>query len=147
MRFFTAESVAELFDTTGYEVRDVVRVRQGFFETEIKIDPAAVPVAVLRELIRGVDADTYQWVIRAMPRTEAVSNRAALRGQVRADAVRADVIRAYGGGTWKAIRGGRADWARAVRLSWRWFALSWRLKPLLYLGLAVLASATVWRRK
>jgi len=145
VRFFTAESVAELFDTTGYEVRDVVRVRQGFFETEIKIDPAAVPVAVLRQLARDVDADTYQWVLRAMPRTEAVSNRAALKGQVRADVVRADLIRAYGGGTWKATRGGRADWARAVQLSWRWFALSWRLKALLYLGLAVLASATVRR--
>jgi 2-polyprenyl-3-methyl-5-hydroxy-6-metoxy-1,4-benzoquinol methylase len=147
VRFFTAESVAELFDTTGYEVRDVVRVRQGFFETEIKIDPAAVPVVVLRQLVRDVDADTYQWVLRAVPRTEAVSNRAAFRRQLRADVVRTDLIRAYGVRTWNAIRGGRADWARAVRLSWRWFALSWRLKPLLYLGLAVLASATVGRRK
>jgi 2-polyprenyl-3-methyl-5-hydroxy-6-metoxy-1,4-benzoquinol methylase len=147
VRFFTADSVAELFDTTGYEVRDVVRVRQGFFETEIKIDPAAVPVAVLRQLTRDVDADTYQWVLRAIPRTEAVNNRAALRGQTHASAVRRDVIHAYRRHTWSAIRGGQTEWARAVRLSWRWFILSWRLKPLLYLVFTLVGAAIAGRRR
>lgn len=146
LRFFTADSLAELFDASGYEVCDVERVRQGFFDTEIKIDPATVPVVVLRQLMRDADADTYQWVLRAVPRKEAVSNRAALGGRGVAEAVRRDLIRAYSKRTWNAIRGDRTDWKRAARLSWRWFALSWRLKPLLYLGLAFMAAATVGRR-
>ena len=146
LRFFTADSLAELFDASRYEVRDVERVRQGFFDTEIEIDPATVPVVVLRRLMRDADADTYQWVLRAMPREEVVSNRAAFGGRPAAEAVRRDLIRAYSDLTWNEIRSHRTDWKRAVRLSWRWFALSWTLKPLLYLGLAFMAAATVGRR-
>lgn len=147
VRFFTANSLAELFDASDYEVCDVARVRQGFFETEIKVDPATVPVVVLRQLMRDADADTYQWVLRAVPQKEAVSNRAALDGRGLADLVRRDVIRAYGGYTWQAIRGGPIDWERVARLSWRWFALSWGVKPLLYWGLALVAAATIGKRK
>lgn len=147
LRFFTADSLAELFDESGYEVCDVEKVRLGFFDTEITIDPAMVPVAVLRRLLRDADADTYQWVFRAVPRKEAVSNRAAFGGLGEAEAARRDLIRTYGKRTWHAIREDHADWERAARLSWRWFALSWKLRPLLWLGLALAAAATVGRRR
>jgi 2-polyprenyl-3-methyl-5-hydroxy-6-metoxy-1,4-benzoquinol methylase len=147
LRFFTADSLADLFNVTGYEVCDVTHVREGVFDSEISIDAATVPVAVLRQLMLDPEVDTYQWVFRAVPRTQPVNNRMALAGRGLMDSIGTNLINAYGAQAWQEIWGeGRTDWWRAARLSWRWFALSPRVKPLLYCILT-LAGAAVHRRR
>ena len=67
LRFFTLSSLREMFRAAGYTITDLRRIRRGFFATEIRLDPAAVPLATLRLLCRDPEAATYQFVFRAKP--------------------------------------------------------------------------------
>jgi 2-polyprenyl-3-methyl-5-hydroxy-6-metoxy-1,4-benzoquinol methylase len=67
LRFFTRESLAELFHEAGYEVREWRRVLTDPFATEIALNEEDYPVH-LREAARGdIEAMTYQFVVSAYP--------------------------------------------------------------------------------
>jgi len=77
LRFFTLASLSSMFADAGYTISDLFRLRVPFFATEIPIDPASVPSAVLRILCRDPDTVTYQFVFRAHPHAPAIPKREA----------------------------------------------------------------------
>jgi O-antigen biosynthesis protein len=73
LRFFTEESLGKLFRDAGYEVRTWRRVLADPFVTEIELREEDYPV-YLREAARSdLQAQTYQFVVKAYP-TNATSN-------------------------------------------------------------------------
>jgi len=68
LRFFTLRTITTLFRETGYEICDLRRVRLGFFDTEIPVDPVKTPLTVLRRLLQDPEVTTYQYVFRALKR-------------------------------------------------------------------------------
>jgi 2-polyprenyl-3-methyl-5-hydroxy-6-metoxy-1,4-benzoquinol methylase len=67
LRFFTRESLADLFFQAGYEVRDWRRILTDPFATEIALREEEFP-SHLRDAARGdIEAMTYQFVVSAYP--------------------------------------------------------------------------------
>jgi 2-polyprenyl-3-methyl-5-hydroxy-6-metoxy-1,4-benzoquinol methylase len=66
IRFFTRESIDELFDQAGFVVSEVERVSVDLFGTELGV----VPGEFSPEVVAGIEADpesrTYQFVLRAL---------------------------------------------------------------------------------
>jgi len=67
LRFFTLDSIQELFNRNGLEIRDLHRTRTGFFDTEILLSPAEITASTVRRLLQDAEASTYQFVFRAVP--------------------------------------------------------------------------------
>jgi O-antigen biosynthesis protein len=67
LRFFTLDSIRELFNRNGLEIGDLHRTRAGFFETEIPLSPAGITASTVRRLLQDPEASTYQFVFRANP--------------------------------------------------------------------------------
>ena len=67
LRFFTLDSIVELFSDAGFEIRDLHRTRIGVFDTEIVLDPSQVPPSAARRVIQDPEATVYQFVFRAIP--------------------------------------------------------------------------------
>ena len=67
LRFFTRESVEEMFEGAGFLVADLRRTTQGLFTTEIQVDGGMVPDDVVRLLQEDPEATTYQFVLAARP--------------------------------------------------------------------------------
>ncbi len=67
LRFFTLDSIRELFNRNSLEVRDLHRTRTGFFDTEISLNPAEITASTVRRLLQDAEAGTYQFVFRAVP--------------------------------------------------------------------------------
>ena len=67
VRFFTLASLTELLERTGFVAIEVRRIVRPVFKTEIGLDAARFS----RELVQGVlahpEAETYQFVVRAVP--------------------------------------------------------------------------------
>jgi 2-polyprenyl-3-methyl-5-hydroxy-6-metoxy-1,4-benzoquinol methylase len=67
LRFFTHESIAEMFDEAELAVVELHRQEAPITISDVQVDIDAVP----EELIRGLEADpearTYQFVIKALP--------------------------------------------------------------------------------
>jgi O-antigen biosynthesis protein len=77
LRFFTRESIQDLFEANGYVIGEVHRQRVEIGEAEIR---APEPPHVVRELLaRDLEATTYQFIVRATPATEG--NQLAERGR------------------------------------------------------------------
>jgi GT2 family glycosyltransferase/2-polyprenyl-3-methyl-5-hydroxy-6-metoxy-1,4-benzoquinol methylase len=72
LRFFTFDTIKAMFDEAGYVIDDVRRVKLGAFETEIALEPQSFPPEVLDFALKDAESLTYQFVIRAHPRTEEV---------------------------------------------------------------------------
>jgi predicted RNase H-like nuclease (RuvC/YqgF family) len=72
LRFFTRESVEQLFDDAGFEITGLARTTREVFDTEIKIDEEPVPKEVLQLVHNDPEALTYQFVLTAHPSSEAV---------------------------------------------------------------------------
>jgi 2-polyprenyl-3-methyl-5-hydroxy-6-metoxy-1,4-benzoquinol methylase len=67
LRFFTRESLADLFHGAGYKVRDWQRVLTDPFATEMELQEEDYP-SYLREAARSdIEAMTYQFVVSAYP--------------------------------------------------------------------------------
>jgi 2-polyprenyl-3-methyl-5-hydroxy-6-metoxy-1,4-benzoquinol methylase len=71
LRFFTRESVEEMFERAGFLVTDLRRTTQGLFTTEIEVDGGRVPDDVVGLLQDDPEATTYQFVLAAKPYGEA----------------------------------------------------------------------------
>ena len=66
LRFFTRESLEDLFDAAGYVIVEVQRQRLAIEDSEVK--PPFDPPADVRELLaRDPEATTYQFIVQAVP--------------------------------------------------------------------------------
>jgi 2-polyprenyl-3-methyl-5-hydroxy-6-metoxy-1,4-benzoquinol methylase len=88
LRFFTHESIAQLFDEAELAVVEIHRQEAPIETTEIAVDLDTVPGDVVRELERDPDARTYQFVIKALP-LDAPGMR-ELQGRLREQALAKD---------------------------------------------------------
>ena len=71
LRFFTRESVEDLFEGAGYAITKWLRRRLGVEESEIGPPARAVPEAITRWMAFDPEASTYQFVVRATPSDQA----------------------------------------------------------------------------
>jgi 2-polyprenyl-3-methyl-5-hydroxy-6-metoxy-1,4-benzoquinol methylase len=67
LRFFTRESVEEMFGAAGFLISEVKRTRLDVFDTEIDVDAAEVPEEIVRLVRSDPEAFTYQFVLTAHP--------------------------------------------------------------------------------
>lgn len=67
LRFFTLDSIRELFNRNGFEIQDLYRTRVGLFDTEVPLRPAQISPPTVRRLLEDPEATTYQFVFRAVP--------------------------------------------------------------------------------
>ena len=79
LRFFTLNTILDLFRESGYQIHNIRRARLGFFNTETLLDPGKFPVSLLRTLTLDSEASTYQFIFSA-----TVNNR-ALTGNIQFD--------------------------------------------------------------
>lgn len=66
LRFFTLEGIHELLDEAGLLPVEVRRVLRPVFETELAVRPDSVEPAVLEATLAAPEAETYQFVVRAV---------------------------------------------------------------------------------
>jgi hypothetical protein len=67
LRFFTRETVEEVFGGAGFLISEVKRTRQDVFDTEIDVDEGEIPEEVVRLVRSDPEAFTYQFVLTAHP--------------------------------------------------------------------------------
>jgi O-antigen biosynthesis protein len=65
LRFFTRETVEQLFKDAGFLIADLRRTARGVFDTEIEIDREQLSPEVLRLVEKDPEASTYQFVLSA----------------------------------------------------------------------------------
>jgi 2-polyprenyl-3-methyl-5-hydroxy-6-metoxy-1,4-benzoquinol methylase len=71
LRFFTRESISDLFEAAGYVVTHWRRRRVDIGRTELGLPSRPVPDPVWEWLAADPEATTYQFVVRAVPSDEA----------------------------------------------------------------------------
>jgi SAM-dependent methyltransferase len=79
LRFFTRETIEELFEEAGYAVTHWLRRRMEIGRTELGLPDRVIPEAVWQWLAADPEATTYQFVLRAAPRTDAAETIYRLR--------------------------------------------------------------------
>ena len=67
LHFMTRETLQELFERSGFLVTDWVRQRLGIDDSEISYPKGSLPPGVREWLDRDPEAQTYQFVVRAVP--------------------------------------------------------------------------------
>ena len=67
LRFFTRESVEQLFEEAGFSIGELARTRRGVLDTEIEVDRNLVTGEALRQVQSDPEAETYQFVLTAYP--------------------------------------------------------------------------------
>ena len=65
LRFFTRESVEQLFKDAGFLITELRRTTRGIFDTEIEIDRELIPEELLDLAQQDMEASTYQFVLTA----------------------------------------------------------------------------------
>jgi 2-polyprenyl-3-methyl-5-hydroxy-6-metoxy-1,4-benzoquinol methylase len=65
LRFFTRETVEQLFKDAGFLIVELRHTTRGIFDTEIKVDIEKLPAEVLRLVEEDPEASTYQFVLSA----------------------------------------------------------------------------------
>jgi len=129
LRFFTLASLSSMFRSTGYTISDLCPIRRSPFDTEIPVDPAAVPIETLRTLCRDPEATTYQYVFRAhardpadaSPKDEPLSLPSM---PVEDQRITSEILRRYERLGREALFDGAPDLERARRLLLRAFLLA-----------------------
>jgi 2-polyprenyl-3-methyl-5-hydroxy-6-metoxy-1,4-benzoquinol methylase len=66
IRFFTRESIDELFDDAGFVVSEVERVEVDLFGTELGVCPEAFSSEIVERVASDPEARTYQFVVRGL---------------------------------------------------------------------------------
>jgi 2-polyprenyl-3-methyl-5-hydroxy-6-metoxy-1,4-benzoquinol methylase len=85
LRFYTRRSLLELLLTAGFVPAEMRRVVKPYGTTELAVDALPVPAGVLDVALEDPDAETYQFVLRAMPdSTEPIDARAHSRDELAA---------------------------------------------------------------
>lgn len=67
LRFFTRESISQLVEDAGFHLVELHRVMRPPFETELEVDANTVSPEVLRAALADPEAQSYQFVLRAVP--------------------------------------------------------------------------------
>ena len=67
LRFFTRESLEQLFNEAGFTVGEVKRTMAGIFDTEIELEHEAIPKEVVRMIKDDPEFETYQFVLTTHP--------------------------------------------------------------------------------
>jgi len=67
LRFFTRETIEEMFADAGFVITEMRRTRLGMFNTEVEVDRELLPKGVVREIQDSPEAQTYQFVLKAHP--------------------------------------------------------------------------------
>lgn len=67
LRFFTRDSVSTLLHDAGLAAAEFLRTTASPFETELRVRADQVSPEVLAQVMADPDAETYQFVIRAVP--------------------------------------------------------------------------------
>lgn len=65
LRFFTRETVEQMFTDAGFVITQLNRTRLGVFNTEVEVDRDLVPRGVIKEIQNSPEAQTYQFVFKA----------------------------------------------------------------------------------
>jgi O-antigen biosynthesis protein len=73
LRFFTRESLEQLFKDAGFLITGLRRTTRGIFDTEIEIDRDMVTEEILELVRRDPEGLTYQFVLTAQPLGEAAT--------------------------------------------------------------------------
>jgi SAM-dependent methyltransferase len=76
LRFFTRSSLEDLFWGAGYFPAEIRRTRLGAFATEIPVRGEDFAPDLLEEVSRDPEAETYQFVVRAMPLGSSEADKA-----------------------------------------------------------------------
>ena len=79
LRFFTRESVEQLFEDGGFMITDLKRTSRGIFGTEVEVDRDAVPEEALRLVQEDPESSTYQFVLTAYRVGEAGRSAQTIR--------------------------------------------------------------------
>ncbi len=77
LRFFTRESVQDLFEDTGHVITHWLRKHMAINRTEITLPDWPIPEAVQELLAADPEATTYQFIVRAVPSPEAAALKQA----------------------------------------------------------------------
>lgn len=91
LRFFTHESIAQLFDEAELAIVEMHRQEAPIDTTEITVHTDAIPAEVIRELEGDPDARTYQFVVKALPL--AAPGMRELQSRLREQALRTDLVK------------------------------------------------------
>jgi methionine biosynthesis protein MetW len=65
LRFFTRDSIEQLFEDAGFLVTELRRTSRGVFDTEIEIDRELITEELLDLAQQDMEASTYQFVLTA----------------------------------------------------------------------------------
>jgi 2-polyprenyl-3-methyl-5-hydroxy-6-metoxy-1,4-benzoquinol methylase len=74
LRFFTRDTVEQMFTEAGFVITELNRTRLGMFNTEVQVDRELVSKEVVREIQNSPEAQTYQFVFKAYPPEKAGEN-------------------------------------------------------------------------
>ncbi|MBV8234549.1 MAG: methyltransferase domain-containing protein, partial [Acidimicrobiia bacterium] len=66
LRFFTLDTIKDLFHEAGFAVLETRRTHVGIFESEIPLDRANYDDGLLARIEADPDAETYQFVVKAV---------------------------------------------------------------------------------
>jgi 2-polyprenyl-3-methyl-5-hydroxy-6-metoxy-1,4-benzoquinol methylase len=67
LRFFTRDTIEEMFTDAGLAITELKRTRLGVFDTNVRFDGQLVPEAVKETLKNDPESETYQFVLKAQP--------------------------------------------------------------------------------
>jgi GT2 family glycosyltransferase/2-polyprenyl-3-methyl-5-hydroxy-6-metoxy-1,4-benzoquinol methylase len=73
LRFFTRSSLKVLLADAGFRAVQVLRTRCGIFDSELPLNRAEFPPELIQAVEMAEEADTYQFVIKAVPESSPVS--------------------------------------------------------------------------
>jgi len=128
LRFFTLVSIQELFRGADYEIHDLTRIRRPLLTAEVPMDPSILSLTVLKQLCRDPEAETLQFVFRAIPVATPPTptngpghpTSSATRTP---DQARRDLAAEYSRQAWSLLWRDPADVRRARRMYYRSFRL------------------------
>lgn len=75
LRFFTRDSIAEMFHNTGYQVDDLRRVKMDPFGVEVGVQEKDFPAYLAQALRADEEAMTYQFVLIARPSAKPTNGK------------------------------------------------------------------------
>jgi 2-polyprenyl-3-methyl-5-hydroxy-6-metoxy-1,4-benzoquinol methylase len=78
LRFFNRRSIYEMFESTGYSIEEISRIEVAPAAAEFQTDLAAFPPEIVDFALRGEEAATFEFIVKACPAT-AAGSLAALR--------------------------------------------------------------------
>jgi 2-polyprenyl-3-methyl-5-hydroxy-6-metoxy-1,4-benzoquinol methylase len=85
LRFFTRASARELVTAAGFSATHIDRVVVPAFATELGVDRSAAPADLVAEILQDPDAETYQFVIKAVRDDADAATSAALARSAEAE--------------------------------------------------------------